>query len=95
MINKSHTTLEPTTEIAYTTHMKKTFQATPKVPVLDEFYTKTFGVDRVKSVETGTCVSCGSDVLKTSFRDPLSFQEFTISGLCQPCQDSVFGVSEE
>ena len=75
--------------------MKKTFQATSKAPVLDEFYAETFGVDRVQSVETGTCVSCGGDVLKTSFRDPLSFQEFTISGLCQPCQDSVFGYSEE
>jgi hypothetical protein len=75
--------------------MKKTFQATPKHLGLDVFYIETFGVDRVKSVETGTCVSCGGDVLKTSFRNPLSFKEFTISGLCQPCQDSVFGVSEE
>jgi len=95
MINKSHTTLEPTPEIAYNIRMKKTFQATPKAPVLDEFYNVTFGVDRVKSVETGTCVSCGGDVLKTSFHNPLSFKEFTISGLCQPCQDSVFGYSEE
>ena len=75
--------------------MEKTPKATPKAPVLDEFYNKTFGVDRVQSIETGTCVSCDGDVLKTAFRDPLSFKEFTISGLCQPCQDSVFGYSEE
>ena len=75
--------------------MKKTFEAAPKDPILDEMYNATFGVDRVQSIETGTCVSCGGDVLKTAFRDPLSFKEFTISGLCQPCQDSVFGVSEE
>ncbi len=75
--------------------MKKTFQATPKAPAIESLLTSITGVDRVKSVETGTCVSCGGDVLKTSFRDPLSFKEFTISGLCQPCQDSVFGVSED
>ena len=95
MINKSHTTLEPTPEIAYTTHMKKTFKATPKDPRLDEMFKEVFGVDRVRCIQFGTCVSCDGDVLKTAFRDPLSFKEFTISGLCQPCQDEVFGISEE
>ena len=75
--------------------MKKTFKATPKDPRLDEMFKEVFGIDRVKSIETGSCASCGGDVLKTSFRDPLSFKEYTLSGLCQPCQDEVFGYSEE
>lgn len=31
----------------------------------------------------------------TGFRDELSRKEFSISGLCQSCQDMVFGVEEE
>lgn len=39
------------------------------------------------------CVTCGSDAVKPSdFRDALSRKEFGISGMCQKCQDSVFGV---
>ena len=75
--------------------MRKTYKATIKHPEIELLLANLTGVDRVKSIETGTCVSCDGDVLKTAFRDPLSFKEFTISGLCQPCQDSVFGVSEE
>lgn len=39
------------------------------------------------------CVSCGQQA--TEFRDALSRKEYRISGLCQECQDSVFGNSEE
>jgi hypothetical protein len=74
---------------------KYNLTATLKHPEIELLLANLTGVDRVKSIETGTCVSCGGDVLKTAFRDPLSFKEFTISGLCQPCQDEVFGISEE
>lgn len=30
-----------------------------------------------------------------TFRDDLSYKEFTISGLCQKCQDSVFGKQQQ
>ena len=48
-----------------------------------------FGVGRKESITRDTCVSCKEDA--STFNDDLSRKEFTISGLCQPCQDSVFG----
>lgn len=37
------------------------------------------------------CWYCGEIVNDNSFRDNLSKKEFQISGLCQKCQDIVFG----
>ena len=45
----------------------------------------------VKRVEAGQCPTCGKIIVMTDFRDPLSRKEFRISGMCQSCQDSVFG----
>ena len=39
--------------------------------------------------DKGLCPTCGQKVLE--FRDKLSAKEFEISGMCQECQDSVFG----
>ena len=41
----------------------------------------------------GQCVSCGEFNLE--FRDELSRKEYGISGLCQCCQDGIFGVEGE
>lgn len=39
------------------------------------------------------CPSCGKEFDVTEeFRNEISMREFEISGLCQKCQDSVFGV---
>ena len=38
----------------------------------------------------GQCVKCGE--FKLEFRDELSRKEYGISGLCQTCQDSIFGI---
>lgn len=38
------------------------------------------------------CPSCRTDILAGSFRNPISAKEYGISGLCQKCQDSVFGL---
>jgi len=55
-----------------------------------------FGVDRVKTISEGYCVSCDTqDIKATSFTDDLSRKEYAISGLCQSCQDDVFGVSDD
>lgn len=40
----------------------------------------------------GKCPTCGSCI--GEFRDVLSAREFEISGMCQKCQDSVFGTKE-
>jgi len=42
-----------------------------------------------KVIEEGFCVSCGKKI--TGFKDEISHKEYQISGLCQKCQDSVFG----
>ena len=42
--------------------------------------------------ELGLCPFCSKPVNKEDFKDPLSRREFLISGLCQECQDKVFGV---
>lgn len=39
----------------------------------------------------GLCPFCGNRVKVRDFRDGLSLKEFLISGLCQSCQDGVFG----
>lgn len=54
---------------------------------------RMFGVNRPQARATRTCVSapigCGQPA--ESFRDELSRKEFNISGLCQKCQDAIFG----
>ena len=38
----------------------------------------------------GKCPTCGTET--TRFRNKVSLKEYRISGMCQECQDSVFGV---
>jgi len=69
-------------------------KATNKAPEIEAFLSTLINspLTREETIEQGICSGCGSDVLDTSFRDELSFKEFTISGLCQKCQDDIFGV---
>lgn len=39
---------------------------------------------------SGKCPSCTKEIKTDEFRDQLSVKEYTISGLCQDCQDMVF-----
>jgi hypothetical protein len=49
--------------------------------------------DEINKVENNQCAFCGSKkILKTDFRDELSWKEFNISNLCQMCQDDIFGI---
>jgi len=41
--------------------------------------------------EIGLCTTCGKPIKENEFRDKLSEKEFGISGMCQVCQDEVFG----
>ena len=58
---------------------------------LNEFLENFAG--RTSSIMEDKCLSppigCGKPIGK--FRDALSQKEYRISGLCQECQDSVFG----
>lgn len=47
--------------------------------------------EEVKAVEQGICPLCKCKVNKDEFRDELSRKEFEIAGLCQLCQDEIFG----
>ncbi len=65
--------------------MKKT----EKADGIDEFITRNFGVDRGECIEANNCTMC--EATDVTFRDSLSVKEYRISGMCQTCQDRVFG----
>lgn len=43
----------------------------------------------IDAIKDGICPVCRNEI--TGFRDALSEKEYTISGMCQACQDRVFG----
>jgi len=45
--------------------------------------------ERQPTIRSNKCMSCKGDA--TEFKDELSKKEYSISGLCQKCQDKVFG----
>jgi hypothetical protein len=55
---------------------------------LERALTAIFGIDRAGSITENVCVACRKPI--GEFRDELSQREFTISGLCQSCQDQIF-----
>ena len=61
----------------------------PKIQkFIDDFAQRTFG----RVTNDPVCVTCGSVKIEAEdFRDDLSRKEFSISHMCQECQDSVFG----
>ena len=61
-----------------------TFKATE----VDAVLSKIFGRSRTKSIKDAICIKCEDTDL--SFKDELSVKEYSISGLCQSCQDSIF-----
>lgn len=68
-------------------------QPFPKSESIDEAITTLFGHDRQSVITANVCVpapiGCGGDAVE--FRDPVSCKEYSISGLCQKCQDAFFG----
>jgi len=44
----------------------------------------------IDDIKNNVCPHCGAEI--TELRDASSEKEYTISGLCQDCQDRVFGV---
>lgn len=66
-----------------------------KSPGMETFLEKIAG--RSTSIKSDRCVpppmGCGKPI--EGFRDELSSKEYRISGLCQDCQDSVFGAGSD
>ena len=58
----------------------------------EEMALRLFGRSRRLAIAGDQCVKCGEFNLE--FRDEISRKEHGISGLCQCCQDGIFGGSE-
>ena len=59
---------------------------------IEDFSETLYSYDQFLSVAAKKCTSpvgCGEPV--KGFRDALSRKEYKISGLCQNCQDKIFG----
>ena len=70
-------------------------EPTNKSNPIESMLTSVFGVDRVQTITEGHCASCDTTgIIATSFRDDLSRKEYAISGMCQSCQDDIFGVGD-
>ena len=50
--------------------------------------------EEVGYIQLGMCPFCKNPVKDTEFKDALSRKEFDISGVCQTCQDKVFGAPD-
>jgi hypothetical protein len=56
---------------------------------INNFTRSLFGRTRTDTIHSNVCVVCNRDASK--FKDALSEKEYTISGMCQVCQDKIFG----
>lgn len=61
---------------------------TKKLAVLDLMLSSITGKSREIQIASKLCMVCDGDA--DTFRDELSIKEYSISGMCQQCQDSVF-----
>jgi hypothetical protein len=67
-------------------------KANEKHPEIDALLSVVFGVSRNEAISEGLCATCEATGIEIqSFRDDISVDEYMISGMCQKCQDSVFG----
>jgi hypothetical protein len=48
-----------------------------------------------EAVRANRCTTCNIPIIETDFRDELSKKEYSISGMCQKCQDKTFGAEEQ
>lgn len=64
-------------------------ELTQKTKGINDLLKAVFGKDREETIRGGLCMTC--EAKADAFRDDLSRREYTISGMCQACQDGVFG----
>lgn len=62
---------------------------TEKSEGVESLIRATAGKDRRSTILSRSCMLCNQDAVE--FRDELSRREYAISGMCQKCQDKVFG----
>jgi len=56
---------------------------------LNEISDLIFGRTRTESISGDVCVTFGGKA--DTFRNDISKKEYSIGGMCQSCQDSIFG----
>jgi|TARA_R110000822_G_scaffold20358_1_gene65394 hypothetical protein len=64
------------------------FAPTYKGRDIDRRIARITGKDRKATIHENKCMTCDSVV--DTFKDALSEKEYTISGMCQECQDAVW-----
>ena len=65
-----------------------TFQPSTKAQPIEDMLNQV--TNRTEKIKSSACISC--ETTEVTFRDTLSETEYTISGMCQKCQDNFFGV---
>ncbi len=65
---------------------------TPKAPAIENLLTKLNGISRQDAARQRICTNCRMPAVE--FDNHLSETEYAISGLCQTCQDEIFGKDE-
>ena len=63
---------------------------TSKTPAIDLMLSALTGKSREIQIASDLCMTCDGDA--NEFKDELSIKEYTISGMCQICQDAIFNV---
>ena len=61
-----------------------------KKPKLDLFLSALTGKSREIQLASELCMTCDGDA--KIFKDELSRKEYSISGMCQRCQDTVYTI---
>jgi len=59
---------------------------------IDLMLSSLVGKSREIQIASKLCMTCPCEA--NTFRDALSIQEYTISGMCQICQDQIFNGGE-
>lgn len=67
-------------------------EPTKKSKAIDSLLSSMTGMSRHTALARGRCIWCKKEARE--FRDAVSTKEYRISGLCQKCQDEVFGKGE-
>jgi hypothetical protein len=60
-----------------------------KKPQIDLMLSRLTGKSREIQIASGLCMTCDGEAKE--FKDDLSRNEYAISGMCQHCQDAIFG----
>jgi len=72
---------------------KPSYKTTNMSKMLDNLSELAYGRSASNSIKMDVCVACGKPAVE--FADEVSRREFSISGLCQKCQDVVFAPPED